>query len=276
MVSYTVLNLVLVALQVGAALWLSWRGGGILALAVLLLWVQLIAAVLAGVLCWICISGLAHIWRFASLQLWALLKASAPIAVLGLLGILYQRLSLIILPELAGAATTGWYSASARVVEAAKVAHVAVFTALYPMMAQAYATDKSAWSRNFRLPWMLLFSGAAIGSLALSLLAVPVVSILYGGDYASSASILRILAWMLIPYTINAYLSLSFLAVGEQTVIARALTVSILLLTVLTMWWEPLAGPPGAAWAALCAEVAQSVILIAHDSRQHRIIWVVD
>jgi O-antigen/teichoic acid export membrane protein len=189
-----------------------------------------------------------------------------------LLGILYQRSSLILLPLLAGAASTGWFSAGARLVEAAKIGHVAVFTAIYPVMAQARGGDGLRWSRGFRIPGLLLLAGALIAALALTLLAGALVSTLYGTQYVSSIPLVRILAWMLIPYTLNSFLTLALLARAEERAIVRALLLSTLTLILLTIWWVPSTGASGAAWAALCAEVTQSFILVLLDFRRARVI----
>ncbi len=272
MLSYSLLNLALTAMQILAALWLHWRGGGLIALAVLLLMVQVGAALLAGAICAIQFPGWSWMWHFPARDALLLLRASAPIALLGLLGILYQRLSLIFLPALAGAAVTGWFSAGARLIEAAKIGHVAVFTALYPAMAQSRSEGEVHWARSFRLPGLALLVGAAIAATGLSLLAGPLISILFGSEYIPAIGVVRILAWMLIPYTLNSFLTLGFLARGEERAVVLALGLSTLGLAALTLWWAPLGGAAGAAWAALCAEVLQAVMLMVTDFRRVQLI----
>jgi O-antigen/teichoic acid export membrane protein len=272
MLSYSLLNLALMIMQILAAVWLLWRGGGLIDLAVLLLVVQVGAALIAGIICTIQFPDLMQTWRFSKLQPFLLLRTSAPIALLGVLGILYQRFSLILLPLLAGTAATGWFSAGARLVEAAKIGHVAVFTALYPLMAQSRGAENLRWSRSFRVPGLALLAGAFVASLVLYLLADPLVSILYGTQYLLSIPLVRVLAWMLIPYTLNTFLTLALLARGEEREIVRALVLSTATLAILTTWWVSFAGTSGAAWAALCAEVTQSLILILTDFRRTRVI----
>ncbi len=114
MLSYSLLNLALTAMQILAALWLHWRGGGLINLAILLLIMQIGGALLAGAICANLFPRGNWMWRFPVRDVFLLLRASAPIALLGLLGILYQRLSFIFLPALAGAAAAGWFSAGAR------------------------------------------------------------------------------------------------------------------------------------------------------------------
>lgn len=267
--TFTVLNLTLILLQVCAAFWLVWKGGNLTTLVILLLIIQSVGAGVAGIFCSRQIQDFHLSYLFPIKQLRSLLKASAPIALLSLLGIVYQRLNLILLPALGGTEVTGWYSAAARVVEAAKIGHVAVFTAIYPLMAQVNAQNRSKLSKTFRVPWLLLLGGAAFASCAIVLLSKPIVSIAFGLEYTPSISILQILVWTLIPYTINTFLSLAFLTQGNEGIVTGALTMGILVLAALTIWWEPTIGARGAAWAALTAEIVQSIILVAQDTRQH-------
>jgi O-antigen/teichoic acid export membrane protein len=189
--------------------------------------------------------------------------------VLGLLGILYQRLSLIIILSLSGTTSTGDYSAAARVVEAAKIGHVAIFTALYPLMAQVNATGKLNWASTFRLPILVLLGGAITASFILSWLAKPSISILFGSGYISSVSPLQVLSWILVPYTINSFRSLVFLAEDDVFIIMLSLMAGIITLVILTIWLEPLMNLKGAAWAALFSESLQSLILIGRYFQRH-------
>jgi O-antigen/teichoic acid export membrane protein len=68
---------------------------------------------------------------------------------------------------------------------------------------------------------------------------------------------------MLIPFTVNTYLTLSFLASNRERLVGRALMASLLGLLILNLLWIPARGAEGSAWAALVAESIQSVILLA-------------
>jgi O-antigen/teichoic acid export membrane protein len=117
---------------------------------------------------------------------------------------------------------------------------------------------------------MVLLGIAIITSNILSLLAKPFIFILFGSNYFSSISPLQVLAWMLIPYTINSFLSLAFLAEGDTTIIMIGLMSGIVTLAILTIWWEPLINLRGAAWAALSAEILQSIILFTRYIQRYR------
>jgi len=252
-----VLNLLVALLQVAALLFLR-VGDGVVKLAGLLLIVQALAALLAGWLCTTRIDGFWRGWRFSWKELRAVGMASAPLGLLGLLGMAYQKLSLVLLSILGGAVLTGWYSAALRALEASKTVHLSVFTALYPAMASGQMDVAAA----IKLSWKLLLAGAVLLSLGLSWLAEPLVDLLYGAEFAAATPVLRILAWMLAPFTLNSFLTLAFVAGRRERAVGWALTASLLGLGLLSLCWLPAYGPVGAAWAALSAECLQALLLL--------------
>jgi O-antigen/teichoic acid export membrane protein len=233
--SYASLNLALIILQLTALFLLRLQGGGIIVLAILLLSVQAIGVILAGHLCQFQILFSSQPFHELVRQLFYLIRICAPIAVLGLLCILYQRLSLIIILSISGTTSTEDYSAAAIIVEAAKIGHVAIFTALHPLMTQVNATDKLNWVSTFRFPVLLLLGGAITASFILFWLAKPFISILFGTGYNFSSSPLQVLSWFFVPYTINSFLSLVFLAENKVLIIMLSLMTWIITLIILTI-----------------------------------------
>jgi O-antigen/teichoic acid export membrane protein len=262
MLAYSLLNLALMLLQIACAGIVIWFRTGLVTLAILLVCVQVAAAALAARLAPVVGSGeLKSLITFNAPKIRFLINAGAPIALLSLAGILYQRLTFLILPWVSGTASTGWYSAAARIVEAAKVGHVALFTAIYPMMSQARQASAVDFARGFRPLGWLLGAGSVVIASMLSLFAPWLCTVLFGAQYESSGPVLRILAWILVPYSASGLLSIAYLARGQPVCILRALGAATIVLAILTAWWLPVAGPAGAAYAALCAEAVQTLVL---------------
>ncbi len=262
---YALLNVAIPALQVGAIFWMK-AGSGLIRLSVFLVLIQALAALLAGVICTVAIAGFWKAWRFSLPDLSRIVKAAAPIAALGLLGMLYQKLGILMLSTMSGPAETGIFSAAARAVEASKAAHLAVFTALYPAMSQAQTdlSNRSQWAGTLRTSWRGLLAGALLAALILSAFAPPLVDLLYGARFGASARILRILAWTLLPFTANTFLSLGLMASHRERIVGAALVVSLFALALLNTWWIPLHGAAGAAWGILAAECIQLAALLWH------------
>jgi len=256
---YTALNLYTSLVQLAATFAFIRAGSSVVTLAWLLLAVQIAVAVLAGLLCQDQFPNFRQPVQFSLRQF----RPVLPLAALSILGILYQRLGILLVTFWLGAVATGWFSAALRVVEFAKTAHLAVFTVLYPAMANSQGGLK-----EFRAVWLLLLTGALTAAPGISLLASPLILVLFGAEYAVSIPLLRLLAWMLIPFTVSTYLTLAFVAANRETPVLITLTASLLTLILLNLLWTPRFGILGAGWAMLLAECLQAgMLLVQHPKK---------
>jgi len=255
--AYTWLNLTGSFLQLAIVWFFIKPNSSIVTLVFLLLFNQIIVSLIGAMICANQIQGFWRDWRFSGKKVSILLNVSTPLAILTVVAMLYQKLSVTMLSMMSGAVMTGLFSVSQRIVEGAKTGHAAIFTALYPAMAQ----NKN---RSFRLSWILLLVGAGLGAITLSALAKPVTLILFGAEYEASIPALQILAWILIPYAVNTFLTLKFVASKNEKPVLQASLASLILLIVLNIYWIPRAGLIGAAWSALIAEIIQASLLIAY------------
>ena len=231
-------------------------GQGVVTLAFLLLWMQFIMAGVSFRMCLSHVDGFWQDWHFRWPDVRAVFLASASLGLLGLLGMVYQKAGVLLLSSLSGAALTGLYASALRVVDAAKLVHFATLTALYPLMARSESSGMVQLSLKLLLAWALAL---AVG---LSVLAAPMVHLLFGEQFTPAAPILRILAWTLPPYTVSSFLSLAFVARNRPRAVGWALTVSLFGLALFSCYWIPAYGLTGAAWATLTAEIIQAVLLI--------------
>jgi O-antigen/teichoic acid export membrane protein len=258
--AYTALNLTIPATQVTLAWFFVPPGSSVVALAVVLVATQFLAAILGGALCTAGITRFWNAWREPSADIGPLVRASAPVALLGLLGMLYQRSSVYLLATIAGPAVTGSFSAALRAVEAAKTGHLAFFGALYPALAQTEPRTRGSL-RAGRSLWSLVALAVAAAA-ALSVLADPLIAFLYGPAFGSAAGALRILAWTLVPYTVSSYLSLALVAARRERPVNEALVGGLAVLVALNVWLIPIAGLLGSCWATLTAETFLATLLV--------------
>jgi O-antigen/teichoic acid export membrane protein len=258
---YVGLNLSVSLIQLAATFVFIQTGSSVLTLAWLLLAVQTTAAVLAGWLCRDQFPNFRYPLQFSLHQF----RPVLPLAALGILGIFYQRLGVLLVTFWLGAAATGWFSAAQRVVEFAKTAHLAVFTVLYPEMA-----NSGGGLKDFRVVWLFLLTGALAIAVSIFLLASPLTLVLFRTEYAASIPLLRLLAWMLVPFTINTYLTLAFVAANREKPVLIALTTSLLALILFNILWTPSFGILGAGWAMLLAECIQAgMLLVRYPKKSH-------
>jgi O-antigen/teichoic acid export membrane protein len=257
--AYMLLSLALAAGQMSVFLV---RRPGLTAISLVLLGVQAVGALLAGMMCSLAIPGFWTHWGLRVGSVWSLLRDTAPMAGLAVLTIVYQRLIVLMLLALAGPAPVGLYSAASRMIEPIRMLQVAALTAVYPVMAQEALLRPRADRPPTRGILRLLLAAATAAALALFLAAPVLVSLLYGREFAASAGSMRILAWSLIPFAVNTFSSLSLLAARREAAAGRALSAAVIVLLLIGLWQIPPSGPQGAAWAVLSAESVQCVFLL--------------
>ena len=262
MASYASLNLLTSVVQVVAIYTLVQRGTDLIRLAYVSVSIQIAGAVTGGITCAVNFPNFWKNFRFSFVETIDLFIACIPIALIASLGILYQKLSITMLSLVGSASMAGWFSAATRVIEAARIGHISILTAIYPAMANA--KEKQDSLEIFKISWILLLVVSGAATLLVFFLARPIVNIFFGMEYQTSISILRILSFTIIPYAINSYLTLELLVEKEAKTLIQVLLVSLIMLSLFNLWLIPRAGGIGASWSFLIAESIQAFLLFGH------------
>ena len=264
--AYAGLNFVIPSLLVIAIIFFVRYQSNIVMLAYVLLGVQAFGAVLAGILCVPLFPRSQASLKFSLNELISLVRLCLPVALIAIMGIMYQKLSLTMLSLLGSAATVGLFSAASRILETARMVHVAGYTVLYPAMAEGSSSVESRGAVKHSMS--LLFGVAAIAFIFTIVFAKPIINILFGMEYQASIPLLKILSFTMIPYTANSYFSLMCLAKGKERIVLRILTLSFFNLLILNLLLIPSSGLIGAGWAMLVTEIAQTGLFL-FENKSH-------
>lgn len=251
MKSFSFLQFASALLQLLAVFLLQFLHAEINAFAVFMLVVQLTTALIAFTF----YSSRFTIWQFSLSRTIALLKVSAHMAVIGTLRLVYEKITVTILPALAGLSMTGIFSISARLTEAGKLGHLSAFTAMYPEMARDSGFGKQM--KGIRP----LLGMAFLISVFTFLFAEPIISTLFGVEYMQSVQPLRIMIWIIPPYVFVTYASLGLIALGFEKPVFSSLLFALVALLVLLAGFTPAFGLRGAAAAVLFAEIIHAALL---------------
>lgn len=254
--SFFLVNLTIASAQVGAAWFIIQPGTDMVSVALFLLGVQTFSAVLSGVFCLTLIPGSLQFLEVTKPTILKLIKTTAPIAMLGIFGTLYQRLNLYMLAILSGPAVTGWFAAAQKIVDAPKIGHIALMGALFPVMARAYTPDFEirTFDNIFAGSLKLLLIFAGIIAILVYTFADSIIIFLYGSDFDPAIKTLKILVWTLIPFTITNYFSLVFLAAGKENKLLILLLISLGLLLTINLFGIPRMGMDAASLGILITE----------------------
>lgn len=224
-------------------------------LCIFLLMGNIVTALLALAICFVSLPGF-NLFPFLDFR--PLVRVALPFATLATLGILSQRLGVLSVSILAGDVAAGLFSSAARIVEGMKLGHYAVLGALLPALSRNTLDSKHDNRAAFLglLGISVLIAGATI------FLANPILNFIFGDKYTSAVSLLIVLIWTLLPYTISAFISVDLVVRGLEYTLVKATIISLVIYASLYFLLINSNGLLGAAWAALLGECLQAVILI--------------
>ncbi|HTP08516.1 MAG TPA: polysaccharide biosynthesis C-terminal domain-containing protein, partial [Anaerolineae bacterium] len=98
--------------------------------------------------------------------------------------------------------------------------------------------------------------------VCVSVVAEPLVTLLFGAAYAPSAASVKILAFSLIPYAISAAWSVRLVTQGREQHVMWALAISLVAAFLLNVWLIPAYGSVGAALAVVISESVFATVLL--------------
>jgi O-antigen/teichoic acid export membrane protein len=195
--------------------------------------------------------GMAGTWRpdFAAIPSFA--RAMAPFSVLFILSMVYFRVDVPIVQALAGETATGLYGAAVTLYGALLLLPESALAAIYPRLARACQDSRQGYARATWIVAKVLGIALVPLSLALICLADPIVALAYGGTFAGSAPVLRLLALSLPLHAVNGALGQALQAGGEQRAMVGIIVFAVAAHVVLTTVLVRMFGFPGAAIAML-------------------------
>jgi len=188
----------------------------------------------------------------------ALLRESWPLLLSGLAAMLYLRIDQVLLAQMAGEHEVGLYAAAARLSEVWYLIPSVIVTSVTPFLTGARAESEAVYYQRLLQLFTILARVAYMVAIPVTLLAVPLVSLVYGDAYTQAGVILAVHIWTIlfvflgagaVPWIINERLTRLTLF---QTGLGAATNIA------LNLYLIPRHGAIGAALAALCSQCASA------------------
>lgn len=146
-----------------------------------------------------------------------LLKETAFFNLYPLIINIYDRVDVVLLSVLAGNFAAGIYAVPYRALSALQILPFGLKTSVLPSIsgdATGAQGDKQLCSRMLSVMYLL----ALFPVLGLTLLAGPLILLLFGNNYSPSVPVLRVLVWALIPMFLNYGINTFLLARSKERV----------------------------------------------------------
>lgn len=192
-----------------------------------------------------------------------LLRASSPFIIASLMVSVYAGTDKFMLKHMLDEASVGHYAVAVSLSTTWAFLLQAVIDSVYPSVIHAFDGDKRIFERRNRQLYAIVFYAAGFISLVICLLACPIVSILYGPEYAPAAAPLRIVVW----YTAFSYLGVArnawMVCMDRQKYLKYLYTAAAVINVALNLIMIPRLGASGAAAASLVTQISTTVLLPA-------------
>ena len=183
-----------------------------------------------------------------------LLRESWPLLLSGLAAMLYLRIDQVLLAQMAGEREVGLYAAAARLSEMWYLIPPVMVSSVTPFLTEARAESAEVYYQRLLQLFTILARVAYMVAIPVTLLAAPLVSLIYGDAYRQAGVVLAVHIWTIlfvflgagaVPWIINERLTRLALF---QTGLGAATNIA------LNLYLIPLYGAIGAALAALCSQ----------------------
>lgn len=184
-----------------------------------------------------------------------LLREAAPIGLSLFLAMAYNRLGTIALEVFQGSADVGLFNAAFKLTRNLNLIPLVLAGAVLPAFSRLAVSEKqglsSAYGRAFKL-LLALGLPLAVGG---TLLAEPIIVLIYGAEFVEGSIALQVTIWSLLFFFLSFLAKTTLEALNEQVRWTYALGAGVLISVVLNLLLVPRWGILGASVALLVADV---------------------
>jgi O-antigen/teichoic acid export membrane protein len=198
-------------------------------------------------------------------QVWRLLRAAIPVAGIGLVAVVYDRVDILLLAALSNARNVAFYAVPSSVVRLSWVLPSIIAAAFFPLLSRRLETSRSeAEYLFFLVVRVFLFLSLPI-SLLLAISSPTLLPFVYGDQYSHSVVVLQIMAWTSVLGFVNYVLWYGVLAARKERPVLLIQLAGLVANVALNVVLIPLFGPSGAAVSLLASDfivIAWMTVLI--------------
>jgi len=178
------------------------------------------------------------------------------------ISILYFKIDIILLSFLQNETVVGWYTGGYRIIDMISLIPVTIVSTIFPVMSELFITSKEKLKKLYKVAFRYLLITALAIVIFFTILANPIVNLLYGDSFTNSALVLKVLilaqALMFITLLISNLLG----AINKQKSVVITSAIALFINILLNLMLIPKYSFMGAGWATLIAEIINVIILV--------------
>lgn len=174
---------------------------------------------------------------------------------------LFQNTDHVMLTLMAGNVENGYYTAAITTVGVVQFVYMAIIDSVRVVIIESKKTDEQAYRKNVSGLYGLIIYMSVMQSIAFTVLAKPIIGILYGNTYMEAVPILRILVWYLAFSFMGVIRNIWILAEEKQSILWKINLMGAVLNALMNAFMIPAWGACGAATASLLTQIFTNFLL---------------
>jgi O-antigen/teichoic acid export membrane protein len=190
-----------------------------------------------------------------------LLSRSKYYIIPSMMVMIFQQTDRIMIKLMAGEAETGFYSAAITCVSITGFLFTAVIDSARPMILAEKERDQILFEKRQTQLYAVITYMSLIQSILMTVLAKPLVYLLYGNDYAKTAGILCVAVWYVTFSHYGLVRNVWILAEGKQKYLTGINVIGAAINVVLNLCLIPLWGAVGAAVASVITQFFTNILM---------------
>lgn len=195
------------------------------------------------------------------------LKEAYPLAMVGVLWVVYYRIDTIMLAGFTSMSEVGLYNGAYKMMEGLVLLPAVIMMAAFPRLSQYGVEKGAAFHSFFRKLFLLLLFLAFLITCTMYYLAGPVFDLVLGEEYARSIGIFKVLLVAIIAIYIGNLVTQAMIALDAQKVYMYVALVGAIVNICLNFFLIPRYGAIGAAWATVFTEGALTIACAGYIHR---------
>jgi O-antigen/teichoic acid export membrane protein len=183
-----------------------------------------------------------------------LLISAKPLIISGMMASVYLSIDRVIIKGMLGVREVGLYVAATGLTGALYFIPMLIANSLFPAILSAKRQSEHVYYRRLSLLYKSLLSIGLVVCLFVSVFAGPIIGLLYGHQYATSAGVLQIYIWNFLLICFASVFGKWLLAENLQYLTSRFTIVALSINLLGNLILIPIFSIQGAAWASIAAQ----------------------
>ncbi len=192
-------------------------------------------------------------WIFNKTLARSMFKNSWPLMLASAAGFILLKIDQVMIGSMLGNREVGIYAVGVKLVEVWYFIPGIISTALFPAIINAKKTGVELYKKRLNNFYILMVVLPIMMAIPITLLAKPIISIIFGSGYLEAIPVLKIYIWSSVGFFVGNAIGSYLMAENKVKTIFILNLVAMVVNLVLNIILIPLYGLIGASWATLVA-----------------------